>query len=132
MIGRFRYELVLASKNVATDDKSEHKEAEERLEKLKVITEEEKRHIRDLLIAGLIRLFDITGRWMDYGSVEMEVEGGSEVERRSMPGFSGGSVCKGRCMGMVTSGTSRMLILPAFYVAAGSTWRLSSERRTIL
>lgn len=103
-----RKELALASQAAATANEGEQEEAETRLEKAKLSTEEVKREIRNLLLEGLRRLFEMAGRLLDDEDTDME-EGAvyaanaseSESERMRLPGFNGAPVWYWRCLGMM-------------------------------
>lgn len=103
-----RKELALASQAAATANEGEQEEAEMRLERAKLSTEEVKREIRSLLLEGLRRLFEMTGRLLDDGDTDMEDDGvngshaeAGEGERMRQPGFNGAPVWYWRCLGMM-------------------------------
>lgn len=103
-----RKELALASQAAATANEGEQEEAEMRLEKAKLSTEEVKREIRSLLLEGLRKLFEITGKLLDDGDTDMEEDvmngnnaGENEGERMRLPGFNGVPVWYWRCLGMM-------------------------------
>lgn len=103
-----RKELALASQAAAAANEGELEEAEKRLERAKHTTEEAKREIRELLLGGLRRLFDISGRLLDSSvdDINIDENDNSEMiagdgERTRLPGFHGKPIWYWRSMGMM-------------------------------